>query len=117
MVLEDGFCMVHSSTAKEVKEIKEKARKEKSEIAREFKLPSQKPIKQIRNFCTECCETWRDVQFCTSVDCKLWFLRFGMLPKAFVRKKGKQYARLFNKENFGCGRRYDSDDEIESMEL
>lgn len=114
ILLEDGFCMVHSPTAREAKG---RVTKEKLEIARKFKLPSQKPFKQIRKFCVECCENWKTTMFCASVDCDLWYLRFGMLPKAFVRERGKKYAQLFDKKNFKHGRRYDPDIEIEEMEL
>jgi len=114
IILKDGFCMVHSPTTRESKA---RATKEKLEIARKFKLPSHNPLKQIRKFCVECCENWRTTMFCASVDCDLWYLRFGMLPKAFVRERGKKYARLFNRENFKKGARYDPDIEIEEMEL
>lgn len=117
LVMEDGFCAVHSPTAKKVKVDAKLVNKEKREIAKEFKLPSQQSKKQIRKFCLECCETYRDIQFCASVDCALWFLRFGESPEAFVRNKGKNYARLFDKKNFGVGKRYDSDTEIEDMRL
>ncbi|MBA7647630.1 hypothetical protein ES703_55407 [subsurface metagenome] len=114
MVLEDGFCIIHSPTAKAVKE---KATKEKAEIAKKFKFPSQNPHKQIRKFCLDCCESWRDIQFCASVDCALWFLRFGKLPQAHVRDKGVNHARLFDRKNFGAGKRYDSDTEIEDLSV
>jgi len=114
MLLEDGFCIVHSPLAEKAKS---DIRKEKAEIAKKFKLPSQIPMKQIRKFCLDCCETRRDIQFCASVDCALWFLRFGKLPQAYIRSAGKNYARLFDKNNFGIGKRYDSDTEIELLKL
>jgi len=114
VLLKDGFCMRHSPTAKETKE---KFQKEKAEIAKKFKLPSLNPIQQIRRFCVECCENHAQIMFCASVDCSLWYLRFGMLPKAFAREKGEKYARLFDKENFNKGRRYNPDKLSEDMEV
>ena len=114
MLLEDGMCLHHSPLAEEVKE---KVGREKAEIAKKFKLPNQSPMKQIRKFCVECSETWKDAQYCFTVDCPLWFLRFGKLPKAFVREKGVKHARLFDRKNFGDGKRYDSDAEMEEMSL
>lgn len=115
MLLKDGFCMIHSPT---VKVDKKKVDKEKAEIVREFKLPTQSPLKQVRKFCLDCCgDSWRDTQFCASIDCALWFFRFGKAPQAFVRSKGKNYARLFNKKNFGEDKRYDSDTEVETLRV
>lgn len=110
--MKDGFCTQHSPNAEK---IKRDATKEKARIAREFKLPLQTPIKQVRKFCLDCCEGWRDIQFCASVDCALWFLRFGKFPQAYVRERGRKYAQLFDRKNFGEGKKYDSDTEIEEL--
>jgi len=114
ILLEDGFCTLHSPNAEA---IKEKITKEKAEIVKTFKFPSQSPMKQIRKFCVDCTKTRRDIQFCFSVDCALWFLRFGKLPQAHVRSMGKNHARVFDRNNFGVGKRYDSDTEIELLKL
>jgi len=114
ILLQDGLCMVHSPLAEKAKST---ARKEKAKIARKFSLPNQTPMKQARKFCVACAETWRDIQFCASVDCSLWFLRFGKTPKAYIRDKGTAYAGLFNKKNFEEGKKYDPDIEIEAMKL
>jgi len=115
ILMKDGFCLNHSPNAKEEME---KMNKEKAEIAKQFNLPAHIPIKQVRKFCLACGgESWRDIQFCASVDCALWFLRFGKLPQAYIREKGKNYARLFDKKNLGVGKRYDSDTEIEDLRL
>jgi hypothetical protein len=122
MLFEDGFCIHHSKSeradeARAKIEVK-KAEKEKSLIAKKFKFPLQSPLKQIRKNCVECCgNSSKTVMFCASVDCKLWFLRFGMLPKAFVRKNGKEHAQLFNKENFKTRGKYDPEILIEDMKL
>jgi len=122
MIFDDGCCIQHSKTekgkeARKKSHMKEKFDREKSSIAKEFKFPSQKPLKQIRRNCLACCETRRDVLFCASVNCNLWYFRFGERPQAFVRNNGKEYARLFNPENFKKGRRYDPDTCIEDMRL
>ena len=74
-VIEDGFCFNHSpSKGEKLKAIK----KEKQALAKEFKLPSPNPMKQIRLNCMDCCgDRVKAVKFCASVNCKLWYLRFG----------------------------------------
>ncbi|MBA7545080.1 hypothetical protein ES705_37443 [subsurface metagenome] len=121
MLLEDGFCMHHSKSERaeglRAKRGKKIGKEQKSIMAKKLKFPPQSPLKQIRKNCIECCENWREIMFCASVDCKLWYFRFGERPQSFVRNKGKEYARLFDRENFKKGGRYDPDTLIEEMQL
>jgi len=82
------------------------------------RLPRPSAIKQIRKFCVDCCGgQFRTIQFCASLDCALWYLRFGTFPSTYVRKKGKGCAALFNKDNFKKGAKYDPEQCVEDIEL
>ena len=119
-IYDDGYCLSHSQT-KEAKESRAKSKKSQSEkeaIGKKLKIPTQSPLVQIRRNCIECCgDNHRAVQFCFSTDCKMWFLRFGKLPKAVVREKGEDWMRLFDVTNFDIGKRYDPDIRIDKMKL
>jgi len=64
------------------------------------KLPEKIwPLKQIRKYCLSCCGGDSDeVKFCTAIDCKLWYLRFGRRPARLI--KNKKFEFLLDKENF-----------------
>jgi len=97
---------------------KDKITKEKTAIAKKFKLPSQNPFKQIRKNCLECCgDSPKTVMFCASINCSLWYFRFGKRPKAVIRSSGEKYAGLFDKKNFQPDGRYDPNIRIEDMNL
>lgn len=82
------------------------------------KLPQPSAIKQIRKFCLDCCsEEVKTIQFCCSVDCPLWYLRFGTFPSTYVRRRGKKVAGLFDKDNFKKGAKYDPEQCVEDIEL
>ncbi len=78
----------------------------------------QSPLKQIRMQCIEC---WSDsnktVRFCHSIDCFLWYLRFGKFPKTIIKAKGKEWEKLFDKEHFKIGAKFCPDIEVEEYEL
>ena len=107
----DGMCMWHSKT-EEAEEVREKGKesKKKALVAnKKFRLPSPNQIQQIRRNCLDCVGNQASsVMFCFSVDCQLWYLRFGKKPKSVVREKGKDYAGLFDKDNFREGGKYDA---------
>lgn len=70
-----------------------------------MKVPRLSPLKQIRKFCLECCGgSPKSVKLCSSVDCSLWYLRFGKFPKTVIRENGKKYERFFDKDRFKKGR-------------
>ena len=59
------------------------------------------PLKQIRKQCRECHSgSTKSVRFCHSVDCPLWFLRFGKFPNTLIRHFEEEFIQLFNRENF-----------------
>ena len=75
-------------------------------------------MKQARKFCVDCCcGSIKSIRLCCDVDCPLWFLRFGTFPATYVRRNGKEYVQLFDKENFKAGARYDSAQCVEEMRL
>jgi len=81
-------------------------------------LPRPSPIKQARKFCLRCCcGNLKTIRFCCDLDCPLWFLRFGTYPTIYVKQKGKDNAKLFDKDNFKAGSRYDPAKCVEDMEL
>jgi hypothetical protein len=83
-----------------------------------MRLPRPSPLKQIRKFCLDCCGgSTKSVRFCHSVDCSLWFLRFGRYPGTFVRENGKKSKQLFDKDNFKKGAKFSPDLEIEEYKL
>ena len=119
-IFDDGYCINHSQTekAKEARSKRQRSKVEKEVIGKRLKVPNQSPLVQIRKNCIECCgDNVKAVMFCSSVDCKLWFLRFGKLPKAVVREKGEDWIRIFDEENFKEGGKYDPDILIDDMEL
>ena len=82
------------------------------------KLPRPSPLKQIRKFCVDCCGgSYKTVMCCGSLDCSLWYLRFGTFPETYVKRKGKEYAGLFDKENFKPGAKYDPAQYVEDIKL
>ena len=83
-----------------------------------MRLPRPSPLKQIRRFCLDCCGgSTKSIRFCHSVDCTLWYLRFGKYPRTFVREKGKKSEQLFDLNNFKKGAKFSPDLEIEDYEL
>lgn len=83
-----------------------------------MKIPRQLPLKQIRKQCLDCCcSSIKTIRFCHSIDCFLWYLRFGKFPKTIIKAKGKDWEQLFDKENFKIGARYSPDIEVEEYEL
>jgi len=79
-----------------------------------MKIPTQHPLKQIRRNCVECCGTSDSVRFCASIDCKLWYLRFGKMPKTLIRNN-KNFKLLFDKENFKSNQLFDPELELSSL--
>lgn len=83
-----------------------------------MKIPKQSPLKQIRKQCLKCCGGGvKSVRFCHSIDCSLWYLRFGKFPKTAIREYGKKFEQLFNKENFKKDTRFSPEKEISSYKL
>jgi len=115
IVSEGGFCFAHSPDKKTKLKTVEK---EKQILTEKFKLPKPYPMQQIRKNCLECCGGGsKTIKFCASVNCPLWYLRFGCFPKAHVRNNGEKYAQLFNKENFGRDKRYDPRMLVDEMKV
>jgi len=82
------------------------------------KFPRPSALKQIRKFCLDCCcGSYKTIQFCCCLDCPLWFLRFGTFPETYAKRKGKEYAQLFDKENFKTGARYDPAQYVDDIKL
>jgi len=81
-------------------------------------IPKQSPLKQIRRQCLECCcGSTKTIRFCASVDCPLWYLRFGKYPKTVIREHGKKFEQLFDKENFKIGAKFCPEKELSSYKL
>ena len=72
-----------------------------------MKIPRQSPMRQIRKRCIECCNrSTKFVRFCASIDCPLWFFRFGKFPKSYVRINDERSWQLFDKRNFEEGGKF-----------
>lgn len=83
-----------------------------------MKIPKQSPLKQIRKQCRECSGgSTKSIRFCHSLDCPLWFFRFGMGPKSVVRLNGKKSELLFDKDNFKKGGKFCPDNDESSYKL
>lgn len=83
-----------------------------------MKIPRQSPLKQIRKQCIDCCYgSTKTIRFCASLDCPLWYLRFGKFPKTVIRENGKKFEQLFDKENFKKGAKFSPEKEISSYRV
>lgn len=83
-----------------------------------MKISRQLPLKQIRKQCLDCCcGKVKIIRFCATTECSLWYLRFGVFPRTFIRRHDKKFEQLFDKENFKIGARYSPDIEVEKYEL
>ena len=83
-----------------------------------MKSQTQRPLKQIRRQCLNCCcGSPKTVKLCADVDCPLWYFRFGVSPKAYVSRTGKESEQLFDKENFKNGGKYSPDQLVDEMEV
>ncbi len=83
-----------------------------------MRIPRQLPLKQIRKQCLDCCcGSIKTIRFCHSIDCFLWYLRFGMYPKTVIRKKGKKGEQLFDKGNFEKRGKFSPDKEGDEYRL
>jgi len=83
-----------------------------------MKIPRQSAITQIRRHCMYCCcDQWKMIQFCHSLDCPLWYLRFGTFPRTFIKRNGKKSEQLFDKENFKEGKMFDPHKDIDTYKL
>lgn len=83
-----------------------------------MKILKQSPLKQIRMQCIECCgDSNKTVRFCHSLNCPLWYFRFGRFPKTIIRERGKKYEPLFNKKNFIEGGKFSPRAEMSSYKL
>jgi len=72
-----------------------------------MKIPRLSPLKQIRKQCLDCCcGSVKTIRFCHSIDCPLWYLRFGKFPKTVLREQGRKYEQLFDKDNFKNGAKF-----------
>jgi hypothetical protein len=59
------------------------------------------PLKQIRLRCLDCRgNQYKQVRFCDTADCPLWYLRFGKMPQTVIRNEGRVAEKLFRPENF-----------------
>ena len=83
-----------------------------------MKIPRKSPLKQIRKHCLYCCYgSYKTIRFCATLDCPLWYLRFGRFPKTVIREKGKIFEQLFDKENFKIGAKFCPDKVISEYKL
>ena len=83
-----------------------------------MKIPRLSPLRLIRKFCLECLgRSTKSVRFCQSIDCPVWYLRFGRFPKTVVRTNGKEWEQLFDKENFKIGAKFSPDIDVEEYKL
>ena len=82
------------------------------------KLPRPSPLRQIRKFCIDCCgKSTKTLQFCCSLDCPLWHLRFGKFPATYINQRSNKHAGLFNRNNFKSGKKYDPEQEVGDIRL
>ena len=80
-------------------------------------LPRQFPLKQIRLRCLDCRgNQYKQVRFCDTTDCPLWYFRFGKMPKTVVRKEGEGAKKLFRPENFQDGGIFAPAEDIATVE-
>jgi hypothetical protein len=64
-------------------------------------MRKQNPYKKIKKHCLDCCgHSTKTVKFCPSINCNLWYLRFGMQAKQYVKENGEKYKELFDTDNF-----------------
>lgn len=63
-----------------------------------MKTPKESPLKQIRKQCLYCMGgSTKSVRFCHSINCPLWYLRFGKYPATVIRKNGRKFGQLLIK--------------------
>ncbi len=66
-----------------------------------IKIPTLSPLEQIREHCRlHCGGSAFYVFLCDSIECPLWYFRFGVKPKTLIETKGESFAALVNKNNF-----------------
>ena len=83
----------------------------------QMNLPRHFPLKQIRLKCLDCWgNQYKQVRFCDTTDCALWYLRFGKMPKTVIRNEGEEAKKLFVPENFQDGGIYAQDEDIKLVE-
>ena len=83
-----------------------------------MKIPRLQPLKQIRKQCLDCCcGSTKTIRFCASTECSIWYLRLGVYPRTFIRRHGKKFEQLFDKENFKIGAKFSPDIEVEEYKL
>lgn len=83
-----------------------------------MKIPRLSPLKLDRKFCLDCCGgSVKTIRFCHSINCPIWYLRFGKFPKTIIKAKGKEWEKLFDKEHFKIGAKFCPDIEVEEYEL
>ena len=83
-----------------------------------MKLPRLSPLKQIRKQCLDCCcGSVKTIRFCASIECPLWYLRFGRFPGTVIRTMGKEWEQLFDKEKFEIGAKFSPDKELSEYKL
>lgn len=83
-----------------------------------MKISKQHPLKLIRKYCLDCCcGSIKTIRFCHSIDCPLWYLRFGRFPKTIIKLNGKRWERLFDTENFKKGKKFCSDKYVDESKL
>jgi len=82
------------------------------------RILKRNPLVAIRKQCLQCTQ-WhtKTITFCASVNCPLWPLRFGKQPKDYIAENGKEYEKLFDKEEFQEGGRYDPAIPVEDMKV
>ena len=83
-----------------------------------MKIPRQLPLKQIRKQCQDCCfGSVKIIRFCHSIDCPLWYLRFGKYPRTIIKTNREEWEQLFNKDNFKKDGKFSSDKELNAFKL
>jgi len=76
-------------------------------------ISRQRPLKQIRENCLECCgNQYSMVRYCQLTDCPLWYLRFGRMPQTIIKKGGPGEKQLFIPDNFQEGAKFGPDKDI-----
>lgn len=83
-----------------------------------MKIPRLSPLKLDRKFCLDCCGgSVKTIRFCHSINCPIWYLRFGKFPRTVIKMMGKKWEQLFNKDNFKKDGKFSSDKELNEFNL
>lgn len=81
-------------------------------------IPKQSLMKQVRKSCIECCGGYKkEVLYCSSLSCHLWYFRLGKSAQSAVNEYGPKYEEIFKPDNFMEGRKFCPDKNVSELKL